>query len=128
MRQCQRRWAGDSEKPLPYSRDAEVAILGAIVLNSPTAAETIDSLEPSDFFLPFHKVIFTHMKRLRSLGMPTNDLVLLHDKIEYSKELDAAGGAAYIASLSDGQPRISSLSYYAESVKTKAQARGAVCL
>ena len=34
------------EKPLPHSADAEKAILAAFLLDSPTAAETIDSLEP----------------------------------------------------------------------------------
>jgi hypothetical protein len=120
--------APNSDKPLPHNKEAEVAILGAILLDSRHAAEIIDGLEPNDFFLPFHKVIFRHMKRLQSLGMPTNDLVLLHDAIDHFNEIEAAGGAAYIASLPDGQPRVANLSRYAEIVKTHAQARSALYL
>src|SRR5262249_8381155 len=120
--------ARQSDKPLPHNKQAEVAILGAILLDSPAAGETIDGLEPHDFFLPFHQVIFRHIKQLRALGMPTNDLVLLHDAIDHFNEMEAAGGTAYIASLPDGQPRVANLSRYAEIVKTLSQARSAVYL
>jgi hypothetical protein len=111
---------------LPYNKEAEIAILGAILLDSPAAPEAIDNLEPNDFFLPFHKVIFQHMKRLRAEGTPTNDFVLLHDVINRSKALAAAGGTAYIATLADGQPRVSNLARYVQIVKTQAQARSAI--
>jgi hypothetical protein len=42
--------------PLPHSKEAEGAMLAAILLDSAKAAEVLDSLEPSDFFLPFHRV------------------------------------------------------------------------
>ena len=120
--------AGDSDKPLPHSKEAEAAILGAILLDSPSSAETIDTLEAADFFLPFHQVIFRHIKLLRSLGMPTDDLVLLNDAIDFSKELNAAGGSAYVASVLDSRPRVANLSHYVEIVKTYAQGRAAIKL
>jgi hypothetical protein len=63
------------------------------------------------------------MKQLRALGMPTNDLVLLHDAIGFSNELEAVGGAAYVASLIDGLPKVSNLAHYAQTIRTKALAR-----
>lgn len=111
------------EKPLPHSPEAERAFLGAILLDTAGVSEPIDRLEPTDFFLPLHQVIFRHMKQLRALGMPTNDIVLLHDAIGFTNELEAAGGAAYIASLSDGLPRVANVSHYAEKIKDNALAR-----
>lgn len=111
------------EKPLPHSPEAERAFLGAILLDTAGVSEAIDRLEPTDFFLPLHQVIFRHMKQLRALGMPTNDIVLLHDAIGFSNELQAAGGAAYIASLSDGLPKVANVSHYADKIKGKALAR-----
>jgi hypothetical protein len=114
--------------PLPYSKEAEAALLGAILLDTAKATEFLDSLEPTDFFLPFHQVVFRQMKRLRSLGMPTNDLVLLYDAVAESNETEAAGGVAFITSLTDGRARVSNTAYYAKIIKTNAQARSAIHL
>jgi hypothetical protein len=111
------------EPPLPHSKEAETAVLGAILLNAPKAAEVLDGLEAADFFLPFHRVVFLHLKRLRSLRMPTDDMLLLHDSLSAANELEAAGGAAFVASLPDGMPRISNLVHYAQIIRTKARAR-----
>ena len=111
------------EQPLPHSVDAEKALLAGILLDSPMASQVLRSLEPSDFFFPSHKVIFKHLKRLRALGMPTNDLVLLNDSIDFSSEFEDVGGAAYLAHICDGVPRVANLAHYAEIVRTKAQAR-----
>lgn len=113
---------------LPHSPEAEKAILGAIIIGGKGSDEVLQALKPDDFFLSFHKVIFRHLQRLRSLGMPTNDLVLLHESIDESKEVDAAGGAAFIASLSDGIASVSNPAHYAEIIRTKAQARCAIYL
>lgn len=113
---------------LPHSPEAERALLGGIILGSKGSDEVLLALEPNDFFLPFHKVVFRHLKRLQSLRMPTNDLVLLHDSMDESKEVEAAGGAAYVASLTDGVARVSNSAHYAEIVRTKAQARTAIYL
>ena len=120
----------DSQKcmidpPLPYNREAEIAFLGAILLGSggPTA---IELLESTDFFLPFHRVVHRHLKRLAEEGRPTNDLVLLCDALQATDELEAAGGAAYLTQLPDGLPKVSNLSYYAEIIKTKAKARSLI--
>jgi replicative DNA helicase len=87
--------AHQPDKPLPHSAEAERALLGAILLNSTGACEEMDHLQPTDFHLPYHQVIFRHMKQLRALGMPTNDFVLLYDAIGFSNELEEVGGAAY---------------------------------
>jgi hypothetical protein len=113
---------------LPHSKEAETAILGAILVGAAKADEVLQSLEPDDFFLPFHRVICRNLKRLRTLGTPTDDLVIFIDSISESNELDAAGGAAFIASLTDGVPRVSNLGHYAEIIKTKSQARRAISL
>jgi|SRR6516162_1259583 hypothetical protein len=113
---------------LPHSPEAERAILGAILLGTTQAIEALDGLESQDFFLPFHRVVFRHMKQLRRLGIPTNDVLLLHDSLEQSHELDEAGGAPFVASLTDGIARVSNPTYYAEIVKTRARARSAIHL
>ena len=118
-----RRAPGLVEQPMPHSKEAEVAFLGAVLLDTDGASEWIDRLEWSDFHMPFHQVIFRNMKRLRAEGKPVNDTVVLFDALQACGELDAAGGGPYIASLSDGLPKVTNLSHYAEIIKSKAAAR-----
>jgi hypothetical protein len=110
------------ERSLPHSKEAEVAFLGAVLLDSFGISEEMERLEWTDFFLPFHQVIFRALKRLKSEGKPTNDLVVLHDALQATKEFEAAGGA-YISTLSEGLPKITNISHYAEIIKTRAIAR-----
>src|SRR5215469_3088541 len=82
--------------PLPHSREAEIAFLGSILLGSGGPAE-IELLDSIDFFLPFHRIIHRHMKRLVAEGKPPSDPVLLVDSLSAANELESAGGAAYIS-------------------------------
>lgn len=111
---------------LPYSKETETAFLGAILVDTVGVPEQLDQLEWTDFFLQWHQTIFRHIKGLRALGKPTNDLAVLTESLEAMHELEAAGGVGYVASLIDGMPRVTNLPHYIEIIKTKAQARRAI--
>jgi hypothetical protein len=114
------------ERPLPHNLDAERAIIGAILLAGPRTErveEALRCVQCTDFFLPQHRVIFRHMKRLHQQNKPTNDIVLLYESLEATQELEAAGGVAYVSSVPDGLPRVANLSHYVEIVKMKALLR-----
>src|ERR1700730_8334324 len=108
---------------MPHSPEAETAFLGAILLGNPSTAEEMERLEWTDFFLPFHQVVFRHLKRLRECGKPTNDLVILQESLCATNELEAAGGMAHVAQLSAGLPRVTNIGHYAESIRTKSVVR-----
>lgn len=111
------------ERPLPHSAEAERAILSAILLGGPGADDAMTSLEPLDFFLSQHQVVFRHMKCLRGQGVPTDDYILLQESLVTTNELEAAGGLAYITQIPDGRPRISNVTHHVGIVKLKAQLR-----
>jgi hypothetical protein len=111
------------DKPLPHDTDAEKAFLGAFFLDTIGISEEMDRLEWTDFFFPEHQIIFRTLKALKTLGKPTNDVVVLMDALQGSSGLEAVGGAAYIAKLSDGLPKVANVAYYADIIKTKARAR-----
>lgn len=116
------------EPPLPHSKEAEVALLGAVLLDTNGAPEAIDQLQWTDFHLPFHRTIFRAMKKLKAEGRPANDLVVLCDALQTANELEAAGGFPYVASLPDGQPKVVNLPHYVGIIKTKALLREAIAI
>ena len=105
--------------PLPHSLEAERAVLGSIFLLNSGKDEAMLRLQSTDFFLPEHQIIYRHLTLLAAQGKPP-DIVLVHDSLRASNELEAAGGAAYLAQITDGMPRVCNVSFYAEMVKLKA--------
>ena len=110
------------EKSLPHSPEAERAVLGAILLENTLFDQTSEMLTKEDFYLENHRSIFSTMERLSS-NTRAIDLLTLREELQKQNELEAVGGAAYVASLLDGVPRVSSVMHYARIVKEKSLLR-----
>src|SRR6266852_1061495 len=113
------------ERPLPHNLDAERSVLGAILLDNHVLNVAIEKLRPEDFFLERHRRVFQQMIALGE-AQHAIDLVTLTDELHRHGELEAAGGAAYLAQLVDGVPRITNLEHYARIVKEKALLRSLI--
>ncbi len=110
------------EKPLPCNLEAERSILGAILLDDKAIHSAVETLRKEDFYLESHRRIFEKMFALTADGTAI-DLVTLKNELQRSDELESAGGAAYLASLTDGLPRAVNIEHYAQIVKEKATLR-----
>src|SRR5499425_157152 len=113
------------EKPLPNNLEAERSVLGAIILDNHALNAAMETLRAEDFFLPQHQRVFTHMIALGE-SQQAIDLVTLTDELHRKGELEASGGAPYLASLADGMPRVSNIEHYARIVKEKAILRNLI--
>ena len=113
------------ERPLPSNLDAERSILGAVLLDNNALNTAIESLKAEDFFLPQHRHVFTQMIALAD-AQQAIDLVTLTEELHRCGELEASGGAPYLASLVDGVPRVSNVEHYARIVKEKAILRNLI--
>jgi len=108
-------------KELPHSVETEVAVLGAVLLDN-AAFEQLAELDASEFFLDSHRVIFTAMREMAAASVPV-DLVTLCQRFMDNGQIDRIGGAAYLASFTDGLPRLSNVGHYVKVIKEKAAAR-----
>jgi replicative DNA helicase len=113
------------ERPLPQNLDAERSILGAILLDNHALNAAIESVKPEDFFLEQHRRVYTQMIALGE-GQQAIDLVTLTEELHRRGELEAAGGAPYLAALADGMPRVTNVEHYARIVKEKAMLRNLI--
>src|SRR5579875_1027277 len=110
------------EAGLPANLDAEKTILGAILLDNAAHAEAAERLEPDDFSLDSHRRIFQRMTDLRDSGRAI-DIVTLAEELARYKEVEAVGGVAYLASLTEGLPRRPVIEEYIRIVKDKSLLR-----
>src|ERR1700723_1309607 len=113
------------EKPLPSNLDAERSVLGAILLDNNALNAAIENLRAEDFFLDQHRRVFTQMVALGE-SQQAIDLVTLTEELHRRGDLEASGGAPYLAALADGMPRVSNVEHYARIVKEKAMLRNLI--
>jgi len=113
------------ERALPHNLEAERSVLGAILIQNEAYNTAVEVLRPEDFYRDAHRRIFD---KIIALGERQHaiDFITLREELARSGELDAVGGPAYIASLTDGVPRATNVEYYAKIVKEKAVLRNLI--
>ncbi len=84
----------------PNARDLEVAVLGAVMLDNSAVNSVIEILEPNSFYDPKHTLIYSAVRSLFSNGSPI-DILTVSQQLRKEGLLDAAGGAPYIAAMTN---------------------------
>jgi replicative DNA helicase len=106
----------------PHSLEAEVAVLGACLLDPASLPAALDLLHPADFYQTAHAVVFAAMLELFQKGRPV-EVVGLVDYLAAAGRLEQAGGAAAISMLPDGVATSANLEYHARLVREKSTLR-----
>lgn len=104
------------------SRDAEMSILGGILMNNSALHEAEQIIRVDDFFYRHHQIIYSRMLFMDSERQPI-DLVTLSQSLSDANQLESANGAPYLASLADGMPKVANIGHYARIVREKSDAR-----
>ena len=107
---------------LPANVEAEKTILGAILLDNAAHSESAEKLDSEDFSLDSHRRIYLRMTEMMNVQRPVDIVTLAHELARY-KEVEAVGGVAYLASLTEGLPRRPVIEEYIRIVKDKALLR-----
>jgi len=109
----------------PHSREAEISVLGAILLDSQSAHEVMDRLIPEDFYVPAHQTIFEAIVTLYNTSQPI-DAVTISEELRRRDHLEKIGGIAYVTSLIDLVPGVSNIDYYAGIVEEHGMRRSLI--
>jgi replicative DNA helicase len=107
---------------LPANIDAEVTILGAVLLDNAAFEEAAEKIQSDDFSLDSHRRIFLRMADLMRTRRSV-DIVTLAHELSKHKEIESIGGVAYLASLTEGLPRRPVIGEYIRIVKDKSLLR-----
>lgn len=111
-----------NDKVPPHNIEAEQAVLGALLLNWGTMAEVVSNLRPDRFYSLQNQIIYDALVKLYTKSA-TGDTISLINELTVEGKLEQAGGAAYIASLTDTVPSAANIDYYAEMVLDRAARR-----
>jgi len=109
-------------KMQPHSIEAEQSVLGGLLLSAEAWDSVAETVAPSDFYRPDHRLIFKQIAKLAEAAEPV-DVITVADKLEASGELDAAGGLNYLAELAKNTPSASNIRAYGQVVNERASLR-----
>lgn len=106
----------------PQNLDAEMCVLGAMLLNKEAVAEAIERINADCFYKEAHSRIYSAVITLYDANQPV-DLVTITEHLRKRKELEAVGGAAYLSTLLDATPTVANVVQHLEIVREKALLR-----
>jgi len=114
-----------TENPLklpPQNIEAEIAVLGALMIDENAIIKIADFLMPDDFYRSAHRTIFEAMLRLYEKQEPI-DVLNVANVLKEQKKLEAVGGQNYLAELVGNVVSSSNIASYGKVVRKKATLR-----
>jgi replicative DNA helicase len=88
---------------VPHSREAEEAVVGAVLINPEVYYDVAQFLLPEDFYIHRHKWIWEAFTRLHEQRIPL-DLLTLSEELDRVGQLAEIGGPAYLTALVNQVP------------------------
>lgn len=88
---------------IPHSREAEEAVVGAVLINPEAYYDVAQFLAADDFYIHRHQWIWEAYTRLHEQRIPT-DLLTLSEELDRMGQLQEIGGSAYLTSLINQVP------------------------
>ena len=119
--------AGDPifDRVPPHDDDAEMAVLGGMLMSKDAIGEVSQTIDVTDFYQPKHQTIYNAIIDLFSASQPV-DVVLVANQLLADGNLDKVGGADYLHSLVASVPTPANAMYYAEIVHQRAILRNVI--
>lgn len=106
------------EKLPPQNIEAEMATLGAMLINEEIIPEILELVSEDSFYREEHKLIFSSIISLFDARKKA-DILTISEDLSRRKELERVGGATYLTNLADFVPTSANAGHYARIVKEK---------
>lgn len=113
------------ERVPPQNVDAEMSVLGGMMLSKDAIADVIEILRSADFYRPAHASVYEVVIELFGRGEPA-DAVTVGAELKKKGELERIGGLPYLHTLVATVPTAANAAYYARIVREQAQLRSLV--
>ena len=114
-----------SKKELPYSTEAEKAVLGGIMLKNETWDIISGLVKEEDFHKEEHRLIYRTIHDLQDAGKPI-DVITVQEAIEGNGDLPKlinSGGKDYLTLLAKETPSVANIQSYADIIKQRSNLR-----
>lgn len=106
------------DKIPPQNLEAEMAVLGSMMLDREAIGHAIELLNGSCFYRDANKKIYSAITKLYDENKAV-DLITLTEELKKTNSIDEVGGPAYITSIVSSVPTSANIIHYAKIVKEK---------
>ncbi len=106
----------------PHSMDAEISVVGSLLLDKDAVIAIAEFLKPEHFYDERHKDIYESMIQLYEERIPI-DVLTVSERLKKHKVLKNIGGSAYLAELANKVPTSAHVEHYGKIVKDLATKR-----
>lgn len=113
------------ERSMPFSREAEQSVLGAMLLDLQCIPDAIGICRAEDFYIERNKELFDTIVELYNLGKPI-DIVTIKDQLTLRGSFEAVGGLDYVMETMNMVPTTRNVKHYAQIVSQKALLRNLI--
>ncbi|MBQ9737354.1 MAG: replicative DNA helicase [Clostridia bacterium] len=110
------------ERTMPFSREAEQSVLGAMLLDMQCIPDVINLCKADDFYIDRHKELYLAIVELYNLGSPI-DIVTIKDRLTLRGSFDSVGGLQFVMETMNVVPTTRNAKHYAQIVSEKAVLR-----
>ncbi|HXF83832.1 MAG TPA: replicative DNA helicase [Anaerolineales bacterium] len=108
--------ATSSYSTVPHNREAEEAVVGAVLINPEVYYDVAQFLSADDFYIHRHRWIWEAFNRLHEQRIPI-DLLTVSDELDRRGLLSEIGGTAYLTALVNQVPSSLNAEAYARIVE-----------
>jgi replicative DNA helicase len=112
----------DQERMPPHSVEAEMCVLGSMIINPDCVGDVIELIDIDSFYKLSHRPIFHAITEL-FLARTAPDIVAVKEQLAKTGKLEEAGGYDALAAIVESVPNASNATYYAAVVRDKALLR-----
>lgn len=106
----------------PQNLDAEISLLGSILIEDEVISMIADKISSGDFYDRRHGTIYSATLKLYEQHKPV-DLLTLSNALRDSGDLETIGGSSYLTELTNAVPTAAHAEHYADIVAEKAMRR-----
>jgi replicative DNA helicase len=106
----------------PHSLEAEMAVLGSMLVERDAVVKATDRLKIEDFYKETHRLIFEAILKLHNMNQEA-DVVTVGEQLKTSSLFQSAGGPALLVDLAEKVPTALHVEHYAKIVHEKSLLR-----
>lgn len=110
------------ERAMPYSREAEQSVLGAMLLDMQCIPDVLAICKADDFYVDRNRELFNAIFDLYNLGKPI-DIVTIKEQLTLRGSFESVGGLAFVMENMNFVPTTRNATHYAQIVAEKSGLR-----
>lgn len=113
-------------RELPYSLEAEQAVLGGILLDPTILPKVIEILKPESFYRPQHQQLFSIMMRMFTTAKTEDIITVIDEAVTMGIFETSAMAKTYLSGIMESVPSTANIESYCQIIKEKYQIRSLV--